>query len=126
MSNTTKYYHITYLYGNITIYKIFEIVRALSLVFPPLREAKKQKKEEPFVCLDDRELEDCVEEAQAKLTQYATKYAVNVYQGTSTLYIRHSLFRNVRVVQYSSLVRVENVSFRLVQVARFHNLLFYL
>ena len=31
-----------------------------------------------------------------------------------------------RVVQYSSLVRVENVPFRLVQVGRFHNLLFYL
>ena len=34
--------------------------------------------------------------------------------------------KELRVVQYSSLVRVENVLFRLVQVGRFHNLLFYL
>ena len=52
-------------------------------LFPPEPEEKKQKKEEPqrFACLNDRELDDLVEEAQAKSTKYATKYAVNVFQG---------------------------------------------
>ena len=55
----------------------------LGYLFPPEPEEKKQKKEEPqrFACLNDRELDDLVEEAQAKSTKYATKYAVNVFQG---------------------------------------------
>ena len=52
-------------------------------LFTPEPEKKKQKKEEPqrFACLDERELDDLVEGAQAKSTKYATKYAVNVLQG---------------------------------------------
>ena len=52
-------------------------------LFPPEPEAKKQKKEEPqrFACLDDCELDNLVEGAQAKTTKYATKYALNVFQG---------------------------------------------
>ena len=42
----------------------------------------EKKKEEPqrFACLDDRELDNLVEEAQAKSTKYSTKYAVNIFQ----------------------------------------------
>ena len=49
---------------------------------PCARGKKKKKKEEPqrFACLDDRELDNLVEEAQAKSTKYSTKYAVNVFQ----------------------------------------------
>ena len=52
-------------------------------LLPTEPEEKKQKKEAPerFASLDDRELDDLVEEAQAKSTKYATKYAVNVFQG---------------------------------------------
>ena len=52
-------------------------------LFPPEPEEKMQKKEEPqrSACLDDRELDELVEEAQAKTTKYATKYAVNAFQG---------------------------------------------
>jgi len=54
----------------------------LSYLFSPDPEGKKQKKEEQrFAYLDDRELDDLVEGAQAKTTKYATKYAVNVFQG---------------------------------------------
>jgi len=54
----------------------------LSYLFPPDPDGKKQKKEEQrFAYLDDRELDDLVEGAQAKTTKYATKYAVNVFQG---------------------------------------------
>lgn len=53
----------------------------LSFLFPPDPEGKKQKKEQRFAYLDDRELDDLVEGAQAKTTKYATKYAVNVFQG---------------------------------------------
>ena len=55
----------------------------LSYLFPPDPEGKKQKKEEQqrFAYLDDRELDDLVEGAQAKTTKYATKYAVKVFQG---------------------------------------------
>ena len=43
---------------------------------------KEKKKEEPqrFACLDDGELDNLVEEAQAKSTKYSSKYAVNVFQ----------------------------------------------
>ena len=49
----------------------------------PEPEEKKQKREEPqcFACLDESELNDLVDEAQAKSTKYATKYAANVFQG---------------------------------------------
>ena len=52
-------------------------------LLPTEPEEKKQKKEAPerFASLDDRELDDLVEGAQAKTTKYATKYAVNVFQG---------------------------------------------
>ena len=52
----------------------------LAISFPLGPRKKKQKKEERFACLDDRELDELVEEAQAKSTKYATKYAVNVFQ----------------------------------------------
>ena len=45
---------------------------------------RKQKKEEQqrFAWIDVSELDDLVEGAQAKTTKYyATKYAVNVFQG---------------------------------------------
>lgn len=46
-----------------------------------------QKKEEAqrFTCLDDRELDDLVEGTQAKTAKYATKYTVNVFQGTFSI-----------------------------------------
>ena len=46
-------------------------------------EEGKQKKEDQqrFACLVVSKLDDLVEGAQAKLTKYATKYAVNVLQG---------------------------------------------
>ena len=55
-------------------------------LFPPDPEERKQKKEEQqrFACLDVSKLDDLVEGAQAKTTKYATyatKYAVNVFQG---------------------------------------------
>ena len=52
-------------------------------LFPSEPEERKQKKEEQqrFACLDVSELDDLVEGAQAKTTKYATKYAVNVFQG---------------------------------------------
>ena len=45
-------------------------------LFPPCARGKK-KEPQRFACLDDRELDNLVEEAQAK----STKYAVNVFQG---------------------------------------------
>ena len=51
----------------------------LAISFPPGPEEKMQKKEE-LLCLP-RELDELVEEAQAKSTKYATKYAVKVFQG---------------------------------------------
>ena len=55
----------------------------ISYLFPSEPEEREQKKEEKqrFACLDVSELDDLVEEAQAKTTKYATKYAVNVSQG---------------------------------------------
>ena len=52
-------------------------------LFPSEPEERKQKKEEEqrFACLDVSKLDDLVEEVQAKITKYATKYAVNVFQG---------------------------------------------
>ena len=52
-------------------------------LLPTEPEEKKLKKEAPerFASLDDRELDDLVDGAQAKSTKYATKYAVNVFQG---------------------------------------------
>ena len=55
-------------------------------LFPSDPEERKQKKEEQqrFACLDVSKLDDLVEGAQAKTTKYATyatKYAVNVFQG---------------------------------------------
>ena len=52
-------------------------------LLPTEPEEKKQKKEAPelFASLDDHELDDLVKGAQAKSTKYATKYAVNVFQG---------------------------------------------
>ena len=53
-------------------------------LFPSEPEERKQKKEEQqrFACLDVSKLDDLVEGAQAKTTEYTTKYAaVNVFQG---------------------------------------------
>ena len=51
-------------------------------LFPPELEERKQKRKQPrFTCLDVSKLDDLVEGAQAKTTKYATKYAVNVFQG---------------------------------------------
>ena len=51
-------------------------------LFPSDPKERKQKKEQQrFACLDVRKLDDLVEGAQAKTTKYATKYAVNVFQG---------------------------------------------
>ena len=48
-------------------------------VWLSLSPCARGKKKEPqrFACLDDRELDNLVEEVQAK----STKYAVNVFQG---------------------------------------------
>ena len=53
----------------------------LAISFPLGPRGKKQKKEERFACLDHREPDELVEEAQTKSTKYATKYAGNVFQG---------------------------------------------
>lgn len=55
----------------------------IDYLFPSEPEEIKQKKEEQqhFACLDVSKLDDLVEGAQAKTTKYATKYAVNVFQG---------------------------------------------
>ena len=51
-------------------------------LFPSEPEERKQKKKQQrFACLDVSKLEDLVQEAQAKTTKYATKYAVKVFQG---------------------------------------------
>ena len=56
-------------------------------LFPSEPQERKQKKEEQqrFTCLDVSKLDDLVEGAQAKTTKYATKYAVNVFQGNFCL-----------------------------------------
>ena len=54
---------------------INEIDLGLAISFPLGPRKKKQK------MIDDRELIELVEEAQAKSTKYATKYALNVFQG---------------------------------------------
>ena len=58
-------------------------------LFPSDPEERKQKKEEQqrFACLDVSKLHDLVEGAQAKTTKYVTKYAVNVFQGNSCIYL---------------------------------------
>ena len=80
-------------------------------LLPTEPEEKKQKKEAPehFASLDDRELDDLVEGAQAKSTKY-TKYAVSVFQGnfgikctTIKLFRRHSLFTNVQENAYQTI-----------------------
>ena len=53
----------------------------LAISFPLGPRKEKQKKEERFACVDDRELDELVEEAQVKSTKYATKYAVNFFEG---------------------------------------------
>ena len=50
------------------------------LSLSPLCRGKKKEEPQRFACLDDRELDNLVEEAQAKSTNYSTKYAVNVFQ----------------------------------------------
>ena len=51
-------------------------------LFPSELGERKQKKEEKrFACLSVGKLDDLAEGAQAKTTKYATKYAVNVFQG---------------------------------------------
>ena len=51
-------------------------------LFPSEPEQRKQKKEQQrFACLNVSKLEDLVQGAQAKTTKYATKYAVNAFQG---------------------------------------------
>ena len=54
-------------------------------LFPSEPKGKKSKRKKNhsagFACLDVNELDDLVEGAQAKATKYATKYAVNVFQG---------------------------------------------
>ena len=51
--------------------------------FPSEPKERKQKKEEQqhFACPYVSKLDDFVEGAQAKTTKYATKYAVNIFQG---------------------------------------------
>ena len=58
-------------------------------LFPSDPEERKQKKEEQqrFACLDVSKLDDLVDGAQAKTTKYATKYAVNVFQGNFCIYL---------------------------------------
>ena len=51
-------------------------------LFPSEPEERKQKKEEQrFACLNVSKLDRLVEGAKAKTTKYATKYALNVFQG---------------------------------------------
>ena len=52
-------------------------------LLPSESEERNQKKEGQlrFACLEVNKLDDTVEVAQAKTTEYATKYAVNVFQG---------------------------------------------
>ena len=53
-------------------------------LFPSESEEQSKRKKNHsrgFACLDVSELDDLVEGAQAKTTKYATKYAVNVFQG---------------------------------------------
>ncbi len=52
---------------------------------PEKKRQKKEENSERFVQLDDRELDDLVEGAQAKSTKYATKYALNVIQGKNCI-----------------------------------------
>ena len=56
-------------------------------LFPSEPQERKQKKEQQqrFTCLDVSKLDDLVEGAQAKTTKYATKYAVNGFQGNFCL-----------------------------------------
>ena len=50
--------------------------------------AKRQKTEETrFAQLNDDELDDLVEGAQAKSTKYATNYAVSVFKGNFSVKI---------------------------------------
>ena len=57
--------------------------------FPSEPQERKQKKEEQqrFACIDVSKLNEIVEWAQAKTTKYATKYAVNVFQGNFCIYL---------------------------------------
>ena len=52
-------------------------------LFPSEPEERNQKKDEQqrFGCLDVSKLDGLVEGPQEKITKYATKYAVNVFQG---------------------------------------------
>ena len=52
-------------------------------LFPSELEERKQRKKDQqrFACLDVSKLLDFVEGAQTKTTKYATKHAVNVFQG---------------------------------------------
>ena len=49
-------------------------------LFPSERKQKKEEQQR-FACLDARKLYDLVEGTHAKTTKYATKYAVNDFQG---------------------------------------------
>ena len=53
-------------------------------LFPSEPEERKQKEEQQqhFACLDVSKRNDLVEGAQAKTRKYATKYTVNVFQGS--------------------------------------------
>ena len=57
--------------------------RGIDHLFPSEPEERKQKKDEQqrFACLDISKLDDLVGRAKTKTTKYATKYAVNVFQG---------------------------------------------